>query len=166
MSNIGRTGEQQLTKLISPDGHHFTARLLGQGVYELNAVAGDARWGGTAGPGYFELDGTQQVLSFKVPDNHRPTMWEFYHTDGTNPSAANYNLYIEYQTMGDQMWHELYGQAVDTVTRIIGFGETYERLPGHYRVRLEGTAGHRIYVTPRLQMLKLRRFELKTGNPA
>ena len=139
---------------------------MGKGIYEGYAVGDNGAWDGDTGqPGYLQLDGTQQVVMFKVEGNHRPVLWEFYHTDGTNPSTANYNLSIEYRVKGSLMWQELYAHAVDDVNHLVPFGETYERLSSEYRILLQGTDDHFIYVTPRVQALKLDATGLKGRNP-
>jgi len=166
MSSHTRTGPTGTTRWTSGTGHKFTARHVGKGIYEGYAVGADGAWSGAAeAAGYITLDGTVQTIEFKVEGNHRPTMWEFIHTDGTNPSAANYNLYVDYHTRGTYMWHELYGHAVDESTHLVPFGETYERLTSTYRIQLQGTAGHFIYITPRMQLMALDQTKRKESNP-
>ena len=166
MSSHGLTGKYNYTRWISGTGHHFRIRQVGKSIYEGRAVGQDGAWDGTAGhAGYITLDGTIQHIQFKIEGNHRLTMWEFFHTDATNPSAMNYNVYIEYMTKGDYQWHELYSNAVDEATHLVGFGETYERLTGTYRIQLQGAVGHLIYVTPRVQFMKLDASKRKDGNP-
>lgn len=162
MSSHIRTGPTAYSRWLSGTGHKFQTRHVGKGIYEGYATGQDGAWDGTATEaGYITLDGTIQDIQFKVEGNHRIVMFEFYHTDGTNPSAANYNIYIEYMTRGDYMWHELYAHAVDEVNHLVPFGETYERLTSTYRIRLQGTDGHFIYVTPRMQMIKTDAFQRK-----
>ena len=45
-------------------------------------------------------------------------------------------------------------QAVNTVTHVARFGETYERLTSDYRIGIQATNGHDIYVTVRMQAIK------------
>lgn len=167
MSSIEYSGDQQHTKWGSANSYPFYARLVGKGIYEGNAVGGDGAWDGADGaPGYFTLDGTLQDLLFKVEENHRLVFWEFRHTDAAgNPSAANYNLDVEYQTKGTLLWSRIYDAVPGVVNHHAEFGETFERLQGQYRIRLQGTAGHFIYITPRIQTLKVNAFKGKRNNP-
>ena len=166
MASVGVSGSQDFSRWLSANGYNFLTRFVGKGVYEGYAVGGQAVWDGDNGqPGYLELDGTQQTIMFKVEGNHRPVMWEFYHTDGTNPSTANYNVSIGYREKGHLMWGGLYAHAVDEVNHLVPFGETYERLSSEYRIQLQGTDGHRVYITPRIQALKQDASRLKDRNP-
>lgn len=167
MASIGIGGDQQHTRWTSANGYPFETRFVGKGIYEGYAVGGTGSWdGATASPGYFTLDGTLQDIVFKVEENHRLVYWEFYHTDAAgNPSAANYNLDIEYQVKGSLQWSRVYDAVPGEANHNAEFGETFERLQSQYRIRLQGTDGHFIYVTPRIQTLKVDAFRGKKGNP-
>lgn len=167
MSSITKAGDQQYTRWSSATGYEFTARLLAMGIYEGYAVGGNGNWDGTTGGvGYLTLTGVAQSILFKVEENHRPVKFEFYHTDAAgNPSAANYNVDIYYQNKGTLQWHLLGTDVPAQATHSIIFGETNEMLQCQYRVDFMGTVDHLMYITPRVQVLKVDARKTKRDNP-
>lgn len=167
MASVSKSGDMDYTLWPSTTGHPFNVRFVGKGIYEGRAEYGQGSWGGTdyGGPGHIDADGTVQNVMFKVEGNHRPVRFEFYHTDGTNPSVANYNLTIEYRSKGTHQWHQLDAAVPNVITYHAEFGETWERLSSDYRITLQATNGHDIYIVPRMQVLKQDRVKLIRRNP-
>ena len=125
-------------------------------VYFGRAMAGTGSWEGTANePGYITLDGDLQTLEWKVQPQHRPVRLVMYHEDsGGTPSVANVDVNYYYREKGVNKWGLVGGGVMNTITYNEFFGETYERQGGEYRLTLQGTDTHLIWVTPYNQYLQ------------
>ena len=135
----------------------FKLEYVGTGVYEGTPKEGHGKWESIAGK--VALDGTLQDIYFKVPFNHRPVRVLLYHIDaGANPSAAAYSWGLDYMGRdsygGVTVWHEYNSGIANAVTEMAEFGETWETIMNHYRLRLQGTSGHYIFPTLRVQKIK------------
>jgi hypothetical protein len=133
---------------------------VGKNVYCGRATAGIGSWEGQAEePGYITMDGTLQEIYFKVEGPHRPVRIVLHHEDGSgNDSSAVYNLNYDYYDVDIGKWTEVVDHAVDEPGFSEGLGETWERLSSEYRITLQGTNGHIIWVSPYFQLLRMDEF--------
>lgn len=141
-------------------GYSFHPQQAGRMVYSGRALAGDGSWEGQAGePGYLTMNGLLQTLEWKVPVGHRPVRLVIYHEDGSgNPSNANYNIDYYYLDKGYNKWTRIGGGVSSLSTFIERFGETNEVADVIYRLTVQGTNGHIIWVVPYNQYLQGKQF--------
>ena len=146
-------------------GYPFQVRQAGRMVYYGRAMAGTGSWEGQAGePGYITMNGLLQTLEWNVGLPHRPVRLLLYHEDaGGNPSNANYNIDYYYRDKSTNRYIRIGGGVSSLTTYIERFGETNEVSDVWYRLTIQGTNGHVIYVTPYNQYLQGRRFGPRQG---
>ena len=143
-----------------PGAYPFEAQQAGRMVYYGRAPSGVGSWEGTSPEvGYITLDGFLQTLDWKVPVGHRPVRLVLYHEDAAgNPSVANVNVDYYYRDKRHQRFNRIGGAVMATATYNEYFGVTYESADVHYRLTLQGTEGHVIYVVPYYQYLQGSQF--------
>jgi len=155
-------GTETYYELESRD-YPFKLEYIGVGVSEGVPKVGHGLWETTAGK--IALDGTLQDIWFKVPFNHRPVRLLLYHIDAqAAPSSAAYSWWLEYESRASYgevpVWLEYASGVANGVTELAEFGETWETLLNHYRLRIIGPDGH--YVFPSFRVQKIKESSFKT----
>ena len=130
---------------------------IGVNVYEGTPKKGHGQWESAAGK--VALDGSLQTIWFKVPFSHRPVRLLLYHIDDqAEPSPAALSYWLDYEGKDSYsavaVWHSYTDGVSTSVSHLEEFGETWETLPGQYRLMLQGTSGHFVFPTLRVQKLK------------
>ena len=152
-----------------PGAYPFRPKNVGRNIYQGVAYQGEGNWASATGTpgsiGYITLDGTLQTLSWRMPVQHRPVRLMLYHEDAAgNPSAANLNVDYDFKDKGfDDQWIDVAAGVMATATGAYLLGETYELPDGMYRLQLQGTATHIVYVSPYYQYLQERQARSRQG---
>lgn len=138
----------------------FEAQQAGRMVYFGRAPAQVGSWEGTSPEiGYITLDGTLQTLDWKIPAQHRPVRLIVYHEDAVgNPSATNLSIDYYYREYAMGKWIRIGGGVSGAATYEELFGETHESRDVMYRLTLQGTDTHLVWVTPYNQYLQANQF--------
>ncbi len=161
MASIGDQDQYQTHEWPSyGGGYPFQVNQAGRGVYFGRPMAGIGSWEGQSGePGYITMNGNLQTMEWQVQFQHRPVRLILYHEDGSGtPSNVNYNIDYYYREYSSTRWIRIGGGVSAQSTFIERFGETNEVRDVMYRLTIQGTNGHVVYVTPYNQYLQAAQF--------